>query len=116
MNRRDFAKTCASAALAGVVLNRPAFAEAGKPAAGTGFQKQGAAYVRTEGMTWVMGTSKAERTIALRNGGLVLTSLRNKLTGREYRDAGPDPAEIRLRVDGKDLSSPAPEWTFVERA
>jgi hypothetical protein len=119
MNRRDFAKSCASAALAGVVLNRRAFAAnaqlrgAGKSVVEATSPKRDEAYVRREGMTWIMGTSKAERTIALRNGGLVLISLRNKLSGREYRDIGPDPAEIWLRVDGKDVSSPAPEWAFV---
>ena len=64
-------------------------------------------------MTWVIGTSKAERKITLRNGHLILNSFRNKVSNREYRDVGPDPDEIRLKVDGADMSSPMSEWTFV---
>ena len=73
INRRDFTKSCASVAMAGVVLRRTAFAanpqagETGKP----GVQKHDDAYARREGMTWVIGTSKAERKITLRNGHLI---------------------------------------------
>src|ERR1700733_4297704 len=119
MNRRDFSKSCASAALAGIVLNRTAFTagsqggEAGSPTGEAGVQTHDDAYVRREGMTWVLGTSKAERKIALHNGSLVLTSFKNKQSGREYRNVGANPAEIRLKVDGKDVSSPISEWTLV---
>src|SRR3984957_2465396 len=119
MNRRDFSKSCASAALAGIVLNRTAFAadsqvrEAGNPNGEAGVQTHDDAYVRREGMTWVIGTSKAERKVSLQNGGLVLASFKNKLSGREYRDVGPNPAEIRLKVDGTDVSSPMSDWTLV---
>jgi hypothetical protein len=119
MNRRDFSKSCASAAMAGIVLNRTAFAadpqvrEVGKPNGEAGVQMHDDAYVRREGMTWVIGTSKAERKISLHNGSLVLTSFKNKLSGREYRDVGPNPAEIRLKVDGTDVSSPMSDWTLV---
>jgi len=75
--------------------------------------KRGDAYARREGMAWVLGTSKAERKIAMRQGRLVLTSLKNKRSGREYRDIGTDPDEIRFKVDDVDVSSPLLEWTFV---
>jgi hypothetical protein len=116
MNRRDFSKSCASAALAGIVLNRTAFAaapqvrEVGEPNQEAGPHD---AYVRREGMAWVIGTSKAERKISLHNGSLVLTSFKNKLSGREYRDVGPDPAEIRLKVDGTEVSSLMSDWSLV---
>ena len=69
MNRRDFTKLCASAAMAGVVFEpaaRTQVKEAGKNAD----HPQDDAYVRREGMTWIMGTSRAERTVALRDGRL----------------------------------------------
>ncbi len=112
MNRRDFTKSCASAAMAGIVLHRASFA-ANSQAVQAGKQPAGDAYVRREGMTWIMGTSKAERKIALRNGRLVLTSFKNKRSNREYREVGPDPEEIRLKVDGTEVSSPISEWSFV---
>jgi hypothetical protein len=112
MNRRDFAKTCASAALIEAVVSRRGFS-AGTSANGADTPSQTDAYIRREGMAWFLGTSKAERKIELRGGGLVLTSLRNKVSGREYRETGPDPAEIRFRVDDMDVSAPAPAWTFV---
>jgi hypothetical protein len=112
MNRRDFTKLCASAAMAKVVLEPTALTQvtgAGKNAD----RQQVDAYVRREGMTWIMGTSMAERTIALRDGRLVLTSLRNKLSDREYREAGRDPEEIRITVDGVTLSEQIANWTLV---
>ena len=119
MNRRDFSKRCASAALAGVVLNRATFAanlqvgERWQPTGEAAVQEHDDAYVRRDGITWVMGTSKAERKIVLHNGSLELTSFKNKLTGREYREVGSDPREIRLKVDGTDVNSPMSGWTFV---
>jgi hypothetical protein len=107
MNRRDFTKLCASATMGGVVLERTALAAQVQP------PEPADAYARREGLTWILGTSKAERKVALRNGRFVLTSFKNKLSDREYRDIAPDPEEIRLTVDGADLSSPASEWTFV---
>jgi hypothetical protein len=115
INRRDFTKSCASVAMAGVVLRRNAFAANPQSAEAEkgSVQKHEDAYARREGMSWVIGTSKAERKIALRNGHLILTSFKNKVSNREYRDLGPDPEEIRLKVDGADLSSPMSEWTLV---
>jgi hypothetical protein len=112
MNRRDFTKFCASAAMAGVVLEaaaRTQVREGGKNAD----YRQNDAYVRREGLTWIMGTSKAERTVALRDGRLVLTSFKNKLSDREYRETGRDPEEIRIKVDGVSLSEPIANWTLV---
>ena len=71
------------------------------------------AYSRHEGMTWTLGTAAVEQKIALKNGRLSLTSLRNKRTSRDYRDSGPDPSEVRFKVDGHDVDSPAWQWTFV---
>lgn len=112
MNRRDFTKLCASAAVAGIVFE-PAARTQVRAAGKKADDRQSDAYVRREGMTWIMGTSKAERTVALRDGHLVLTSFKNKTTDREYRDRGKDPEEIRIKVDGVSLSEPIANWTLV---
>jgi hypothetical protein len=70
-------------------------------------------YCRREGMTWKLGTSKVEQGIKFEQGRLVLTSLRNKTTNREYRDSGADPSEVRFTADGQDVDSPAWNWRFV---
>ncbi len=67
-------------------------------------------YVRRSGNEWSMGTSRVERRIHLANGQLVLTSLRNKMSGREYQDGGIAPAEIRFQANGEDVSSSSWDW------
>jgi hypothetical protein len=71
------------------------------------------AYCRREGTAWTLGTSKVEQRIAFASGRLVLTSLRNKINNREYRDSGAAPAEIRFTADGQDVASPAWTWRFA---
>ncbi len=67
-------------------------------------------YVQREGNEWIVGTSRVERRVRLDGGHLCLVSLRNKLTGREYQDAGAAPAEIRFSADGKDVSVSGWHW------
>jgi hypothetical protein len=119
MNRRIFTKLLTSAIMADVVTERtalPAHVRLYGPAPlmeKIDQSKPGDAYAHRDGMIWTLGTSKSERKVALRDGRFVLTSFKNKLTGREYRDIGPDPEEIRFSVDETDVSSPISKWEFV---
>jgi hypothetical protein len=72
----------------------------------------GDGYVRRERNDWIIGTSSVERKIRFDKGRLELVSLRNKLTGREYHDAGDRSAEIRFSVNGNDVSEPNWHWTL----
>ncbi len=117
MNRREFSKICASAAIAGFASDA-SLATAGEHQAGdskteSGARSSGDAYIRREEMTWIIGTSKVEQRISLLNGHLILKSFKNKISDREYRDLGSDPEQIRLKIDGAEVSSPSWNWTFV---
>jgi hypothetical protein len=72
--------------------------------------QSGDGYVRREGNEWILGTSSVERRIRLSGGHLYLASLRNKLTGREYQDAGTPPAEFRFSANGEDVSASGWHW------
>jgi hypothetical protein len=112
LNRRDFSKLCASgllldgarsAAGASTLLSQFALAK-----------DRADAYARREGMTWIMGSSQIEQKVALENGRFLLTSFRNKLSRREYRNHGADPDQIRMRVDGVATDSPAWHWKLLD--
>lgn len=72
--------------------------------------QSGDGYIRREGNEWIVGTSGVERRVRLESGHLNLFSLRNKLTGQEYQDAGAAPAEIRFVADGEDVSASGWHW------
>jgi hypothetical protein len=72
--------------------------------------QSGDGYVRREGNEWIVGTSSVERRVRLSDGKFYLVSLRNKLSGREYLDAGNPPAEIRFRANGQDVSASGWRW------
>ena len=72
--------------------------------------QSGDAYVRRQGNEWIMGTARAERRIRLAGGHLGMTSLRNKVSGKEYKDATGAPAEIKFLANGQDVSAPAWPW------
>jgi hypothetical protein len=69
-------------------------------------------YVRRNGNEWIIGTSSVESRIRFDGGHLELVSLRNKLTGREYLDAGSPPAEIRFSARDEDVSASNWQWTL----
>jgi hypothetical protein len=111
VNRREFSKLCASTVITGLVPHRSVL-----PAQVTkqGSMKAGSdGYIRREGMTWIMGTSKVEQRVSLEGGRFGLTSFSNKIAAREYKTGGSDPDQVRLTVNGMDTTSPAWHWTFV---
>src|ERR1051325_414909 len=71
--------------------------------------QSGDAYARRRGNEWTIGTARAERKIRFVDGKLVLASLRNKVSGREYQDGTP-PNEIRFLANGQDVSASAWHW------
>ncbi len=50
--------------------------------------RSGDAYVKASGTRWAIGSSKAERVVELKDGRLVVTSIREKQAGRELVGAG----------------------------
>jgi hypothetical protein len=72
--------------------------------------QSGDGYIVRKGNEWIVGTSSVERRVRLEGGHLQLVSLRNKLTGREYQDAGVPPSEFRFLIDGEDVSAPGWNW------
>jgi hypothetical protein len=70
-------------------------------------------YLRHEQGRWVIGTSVVEKVITLDEGRLVLTSFKNKLSGREYIQDGARSNELRLTVDGQEITGGSSGWTLV---
>jgi hypothetical protein len=71
-------------------------------------------YVRREGQDWVFGTSKVEKRIRLADGLFSSVSLRNKVSGQEYRDRT-FPAEIHFLADGHDVSASDWRWSLLNQ-
>jgi hypothetical protein len=70
-------------------------------------------YVRREGDDWIIGTSKMERRIRLAGGQFFQVSLRNKISGHEYKDATNPPAEVRFFANGQDVSASIWHWGLL---
>ncbi len=111
MNRREFSKLCATAVITGLVPHRSAGAAQITTQRSAKSDSDG--YIRREGMTWVIGTSKVEQKVRLEAGRFGLTSFQNKLAAREYKTGSSEPDQIRLTIDGVDTTSTAWHWTFV---
>jgi hypothetical protein len=111
VNRRNFSKLCASTMIAGLALDAPAWDT--KTHEHPAERSDADAYVRREGMTWIIGTSRVEQKISLQDGHLRLNSFRNKRSVYEYRDHGSDPDQILLQIDGVKTSSTSWHWTLV---
>ena len=71
------------------------------------------AYVQRKGDTWTLGTLKVERTVGLQAGRFVTTSWKNKVSGRELISAGTLSEELRLGVDGHEVSGKEGGWRLV---
>ena len=71
--------------------------------------QSGDAYVRHQGNDWIIGTARTEKRVRLAGGRLVLASLRNKVSGREYHDGNPTD-EIRFVANGQDAGGVGWRW------
>src|SRR5258708_5290060 len=98
----------------GILLLQLAIVFAGKvPVNAAVNLTSGDGYVRSEGSSWLIGTALVEKRVSLEHGRFSLASFRNQSSHHEYRDGGPDPAEIRFSVDGQDGSSAAWAWSLI---
>jgi hypothetical protein len=75
--------------------------------------EKGDAYIRRHADTWVIGSSLVEKTVQLSGGNLTLASFRNKISGREYIQAGVASREIRFLADGESISGVDGKWNLV---
>jgi len=66
--------------------------------------RSGDGYISRTGNMWTLGTAKIERKIALSKGRFYTTSLKNKISGRNMVPPGAMSEELRLVVDGQDIS------------
>jgi len=89
--------------LPAAVLAQAAIAAAGLPA---GDLTSDDAYLRRQGDAWVLGTSAMERTIALRNGRLLLVGLKNKRSGRELVVPAAPGEELSTAIGGMEGEGP----------
>lgn len=73
------------------------------------------AYIRTEANRWTLGTAQMERVVALQDGKLLLTSLKNKVTGRELIPTGSASEEFFFRLgDAKQpVTGATGPWKLV---
>ena len=71
------------------------------------------AYVHRKGDTWTLGTLKVQRTVGLQAGRFVTTSWKNKVNGRELIPAGTLSEELRLGVDGHEVTGTEGDWQLV---
>jgi hypothetical protein len=71
------------------------------------------AYVRRAGDSWILGTAKVERTVTLQDGRLVTTSWKNKVSGKQLIPAGAPSDELRVGVEGQDISGSDGNWQLI---
>ncbi len=69
-------------------------------------------YIRPEADRWVIGTSEVERIVSLKDGRLAQISFKNKRSGREYIQGAAISSEIRLTVDGNEITGDSGGWTL----
>jgi len=80
---------------------------------GSDVTESGGGYVRSGGGRWTIGTATVEKVIALDNGRLGPSSFRNKLTGREYIQGGALANDLRLIVDGHEITGAGGGWVLA---
>ncbi len=70
--------------------------------------RSGDAYVRQRGSHWILGTSKAEREVALDSGHFSLLRFKNLVNGHEYVQGASDIFEFEL--DGRKVNGMSQIW------
>jgi hypothetical protein len=111
MDRRQFSRIFASTVISGLVGDAYALrTDRGQSEAGL---RDAGGYATRQGMSWRIGTSKVEQVISLSDGRFILSSFRNKLSGKDYSGRSSMADLIRLRVDGVETSSEAWRWAFA---
>ena len=73
------------------------------------------ASIRRDGDTWTLSNPSAQRTVALQNGKLLLTSLKEGATGRELIPAGAESQAFSVTLGGDpqpNALAPGP-WELV---
>jgi hypothetical protein len=106
MDRRQFLE----AAIIGVGGNLSGFPQI---TPGPSHLESGDGYLRRENGRWVMGTSTVEKTLTLEGGRLVLSSFKNKISGRDYIQDRVVSGELRLTADGEEITGNSEGWTLV---
>jgi len=76
--------------------------------------KSGDGYISRAGDTWTLGTAKIERKVTLSKGRFFTRSLKNKISGRDLVTTGTVWEELRLVVDGHELSGTSGGWKLVK--
>jgi hypothetical protein len=76
--------------------------------------KSGDGYVSRNGDTWTLGTAKVERKITLSKGRFFAASIKDKVSGRDLVKAGGVSEELRLSVDGHDVSGTSGGWKLMQ--
>lgn len=74
------------------------------------------AYVRREGERFILGTSRVQRTLALREGKLMLAGFQDRSTGRELLpgDAGVEEFSLLVGAGRVPLGGAAGGWKLIE--
>jgi hypothetical protein len=105
MNRRKFLETTIIGA-SGAISSVPGRLQASDPLE----SRDG--YIRHEADRWIIGNSKVEKVVTLKDGRLLLTSFRNKYSGREYVHGGAPSQEVRLSIDGQVITGASQGWVL----
>jgi hypothetical protein len=71
------------------------------------------AYVLRKGDSWVLGTSKVDRTISLAGGRLFTNSWKDKTNARELLPKGAAAEELRLAVNEQKVSGNSGGWVLI---
>ena len=106
MNRRKFLETTIIGA-GGAISGVP-----GRLSAAQAFESRDG-YIRHEADHWVIGTSAVEKITTLKDGRLVLTSFKNKSSGREYVQDNASSQEVRLTLDGQVITGVSQGWVLA---
>jgi hypothetical protein len=76
--------------------------------------KSGDGYISRAGNTWILGSAKVERKVTLSKGRFFTSSLKNKTSGRDLLPAGTMSEDLKLVVDGQEVSGTGGGWKLIK--